>query len=233
MIFNRDILSSVVCNIRTPCDSEEEIGTGIFIVKDNDVFLLTASHVIKNLNCQSYVVLSDLNGLSTKVSLKLLIGDSTFTSHPAADLAKVQINLNSENKAYLHNRCFPYSQIETNKVVLSKDVELTSVGFPLGLGVAGSRFSPLTFRSYVSSPLITLARFDTGTPCDYIILESPSIRGGYSGGPLFDLGYVIHGGVHTSKEHTILYGIIHGTISDQTGGKLAAITPSFYLKNWL
>jgi hypothetical protein len=28
---------------------------------------------------------------------------------------------------------------------------------------------------------------------------------------------------------TILYGLMHGTISDETGGKLAAVTPSFYL----
>ena len=28
---------------------------------------------------------------------------------------------------------------------------------------------------------------------------------------------------------TMVYGILHGTISDQTGGKLAAVTPSYYL----
>ena len=27
------------------------------------------------------------------------------------------------------------------------------------------------------------------------------------------------------------YGVIHGTISDETGGKLAIVTPSFYLKD--
>lgn len=232
MIFNRDALNAVVCNIRTPNGADEEVGTAIFIEKDNNAFLLTASHVVANINAQTYAVLSDVNGVPTRVDLSVLIGGAMFTNHPVADLAKAQINVSTANQAYLQNRCFPYSQIETNQITLSKDLELTSIGFPLGLGATGHTFSPLTFRTFVSAPTITLSRFDVGTPCDFIILELPSI-GGYSGGPLFDLGYVIHGGMKTTKEHTMLHGIVHGTISDPTGGKLAAITPSSYLDNWL
>jgi hypothetical protein len=50
---------------------------------------------------------------------------------------------------------------------------------------------------------------------------------------MFDLGYLISGGMTTQKENTILHGIVHGTISDPTGGKLAAITPCKYLDGWL
>ena len=32
---------------------------------------------------------------------------------------------------------------------------------------------------------------------------------------------------------TKLHGFIHGTISDETGGKLAAITPAYYLTDIL
>jgi hypothetical protein len=65
-------------------------------------------------------------------------------------------------------------------------------------------------------------------------LESPSV-GGYSGGPVFDLGYQIVGVMTTTtgSGKTICHGLIHGTISDDTGGKMAAVTPAFYLSDLL
>lgn len=33
------------------------------------------------------------------------------------------------------------------------------------------------------------------------------------------------------KDKTRCYGIMHGTISDDTGGKLAAVTPAYYLSD--
>ncbi len=232
MIFKRDALSNVVCNIRIPNRNSEEVGTAIFLTKNNEPYLLTASHVVNNINLQTYVLISDSNGSPTRMLLNTLLGGAAFSHHNTADLAKAKIQVTNDNSAYLNNRCFPYEQIEINSTTLSKDLELTSIGFPLGLGATGNRFSPLTFRTFVSAPSITLPRFDNQIPCDFIILELPSI-GGYSGGPLFDLGYVISGRITTTKEHTILHGIVHGTISDPTGGKLAAITPCSYLNGWL
>jgi hypothetical protein len=37
----------------------------------------------------------------------------------------------------------------------------------------------------------------------------------------------------TTGGGTICYGITHGTLSDATGGKLAAVTPSFYVHDLL
>ena len=147
MIFQRDALNTVVCNNRIPDGTNEEIGTAIFIEKDNNAFLLTASHVVANINAQTYVLLSDANGTPTRVDLSALLGGATFVNHPIADLAKVQINVTANNQTYIKNRCFPYQQIETNTITLSKDLELTSIGFPLGLGSTGNTFSPLTFRT--------------------------------------------------------------------------------------
>lgn len=61
-------------------------------------------------------------------------------------------------------------------------------------------------------------------------MENPSV-GGYSGGPVLDLGYMVLPNMKTTKEKTVLHGIIHGTISDDTGGKIAMITPMYYLKD--
>lgn len=232
MIFQRDSLGNVICNIRIPQGTQEEIGTAIFIVKNNQPYLLTASHVVKNMNAQAYAILSDIKGVPTKVLLSDLLGGSSFTNHPQVDLAKAKINLTTKNGPYLTGRCFPYEQIDISNNPISKDIELTTIGFPLGLGAVGAKFSPLTYRTYVASPVITLPRFDNKEPSDFIILELPSI-GGYSGGPTFDLGYIITGSMTSTKENTILHGIVHGTIPDQTGGKLAAITPCKYLNGWL
>lgn len=233
MIFQRDQLGKVVCNVRVPISTGgEENGTGIFIAKDNEVFLLTAAHVVKNINDQSYIILSNQNDAPEKVLLKDLLDSVKFDNHSQADLAKAKININLPSATHLKERCFPYNQIDASDNLISKDVELTSIGFPMGLGSSGAKFSPLTFRTFVAGPVISLARFDNKEVCDFIILETPS-TGGYSGGPLFDLGYVVSGAMTTTKEKTLLHGIVHGTISDQTGGKLAAITPCKYLSGWL
>jgi hypothetical protein len=78
--------------------------------------------------------------------------------------------------------------------------------------------------------LITLLRADTKTACDFYTLENPSV-GGYSGGPIFDLGYIIVGAMTTNTGPTVCHGIMHGTISDTTGGKIAAVTPCSYVKD--
>ncbi len=232
MIFQRDELSKVICNIRVPNTEGEEAGTAIFIEKNNEPYLLTAEHVVKNINPQTYAVLSDQNGVPTKVKLNVLLGGATFIYHSQADLAKAKIVVNAANSAFLKGRCFPYNQIDISTNPISKDVELTTIGFPLGLGAFGANFSPLSYRTYAAAPLISLLRSDNKVQCDFIILELPSI-GGYSGGPMFDLGYIISGMMTQTTGKTILHGLVHGTISDPTGGKLAAITPCKYLSGWL
>jgi hypothetical protein len=131
----------------------------------------------------------------------------------------------------LEGRFLSYDQFHLDKTPVSRDFELTSVGFPNGLGAQGM-FSPLTYRSYASSAFITMNRADTNTPCDFFMLENPSM-GGYSGCPVFDLGYMVVGAMTTTKEKTMCYGIMHGTVSDKTGGKLAAVTPAHYLRDLL
>ena len=77
---------------------------------------------------------------------------------------------------------------------------------------------------------MTLPRADTGNLSDFFCLENPSV-GGYSGCPVFDLGYSTNGLMTMTKEKTWCHGIMHGTMSDNTGGKIALVTPAFYLKD--
>lgn len=230
MILSRDDVFKVVCNFRTLTSEGEIVGTGVFMAtKDNDVWLITAAHVANGTNANTHIAISDSDSSCKLIPLIEFNPSLSWNYHPVADLAALPISVSETNWQYLKGRCLPYDHFNLDEKSVSRDCELTSVGFPNGLGVSG-KFCPLTFRSYASSALLTLNRADTKTPSDFFCLENPSV-GGYSGCPVLDLGYMIVGSMTTTKEKTICYGIMHGTMSDATGGKIALVTPTYYLKD--
>ncbi len=218
-------------NLRTlTAQGQEIVGTGIFIKKgDTEPYILTASHIARACDASTRVVISDSNSISETLRLSLFSPSLIWRHHAIADVSLLRISPDTFISERLQGRFFPYEQLNTTDVPPSRDAYLTAVGFPHGLGAIG-RFSPFTFRSHASSSLITLPRFDSKTPSDFFILENPGV-GGYSGGPVFDLGYIIVGAMTTGSGITICHGIMHGTISDNTGGKIAAVTPCFYVKD--
>ena len=229
MIILRDHLFNVVCNIRTPRpDGKISVGTGSFITKDNKVYLLTADHVAKTVDYNTVLAFGKHLSNCFVLPLKDLSNGNAWKKHPIADMAVIELNI-LRHLSLFQDRCFPHDHINDTNIPASRDDELTVIGFPNGLGVQG-KFSPLTFRSYASSAFLTLNRSDTDTPSDFFCLENPSV-GGYSGGPVFDMGYEKMGSATATKEKTVLHGIVHGTMSDDTGGKIALITPMSYIKD--
>lgn len=226
--ITRDQSFRVVCNIRTPINVGETVGTGIFIAKDNKCYLVSAAHVAVDTNSNSYIVVCDSNNNPIPRKLTQLNNTINWIYHPVEDIAVLEIDV-ANNMDIMQSRCFPYEQIEFNPKNISRDVEITCVGFPNGLGVSG-KFSPFTFRTYASSSEIQLNRADTHTSALFICLENPSV-GGYSGGPIFDLGIMVVGVMTSNSGPTRLLGIMHGTISDNTGGKIAAISPACFIKD--
>ena len=229
MRLTRDQTFQVVTNLRTPgANNSEKVGTGIFIIKcDNEPYLLTASHVAKGCNTSTTLVISVASGNSQSIQLVQFNSSLSWRHHPVADISVLPLNPDQSIMPMLSGRFFPAEQLNQTSSTPSRDAYLTAVGFPNGLGAVG-RFSPFTFRSHASSSLITLNRFDTNSPSDFFTLENPSV-GGYSGGPVFDLGYIIVGAMTTNTGPTTCHGIMHGTISDNTGGKIAAVTPCNYV----
>ena len=244
MIVKRDDLFRSVCNIRTMIDDKLKIGTGtIFAYKEKAGFILSAHHIAVSTNENSEIIFSDQIGKPTSFRLKQFNSKNGWLHHPTADMSILPVETTPDIHELLKNRWFPYDHFHLDETPPSRDTELTTVGFPLGLGTERF-FSPLTFRSFASSAMTTLKRFDNGKHCDFFLLEDPSI-GGYSGGPVFDLGYITSGSLHMTQDKTRCHGIMHGTISegeetkpDENGeihikkrGQLAAVTPSFYLKD--
>ena len=231
MIFKREesfFYVCALCGISKKDNKEILLGTGSFIEKDNKFYILTASHVISSNTPVTHIKLSDVNKKCVSLSLTQLNKNQKWLSHPIADMCVFEID--SSNNDWIKTRSFPYNQCSLNMNGFNRDIELTTVGFPCGLG-ASSHFSPLTFRSFPSIEVISLMRFDLPIVSDFFLLEDPSI-GGYSGGPVFDLGYKVDGLITQTKEETILYGIMHGFIGNgTTGGEMAAVTPISYLKD--
>lgn len=229
--LTRDQTFQVVLNLRTAVGGARlEVGTGIFIVKDERIpYILTATHVAKSCAQNTEIVISDANGNSHSIPLIKLNSALSWVHHPIADVSVLPLIIDTSVAPLLQGRFFPLDQVNMSGTTPSRDAYLTCVGFPNGLGASG-KFSPFTFRSHASSSLITLVRADTNTPADFFTLENPSV-GGYSGGPVFDLGYIIVGAMTTTTGPTTCHGIMHGTISDNTGGKIAAVTPCSYVKD--
>lgn len=229
-----EILNNCVVNLRQLVSPGSfKVGTGIFVGKGNKLLLFTAEHVARDMKNDAQLILRGDKDLPISLTINQVCtidstGSIPWTFHAIADVAMLELKIDQAliNSTF-QNRFLPADNIFPNKTTVSRNLELTVIGFPLGLGAVG-HFSPFTFRSHASSGLITLARFDNQKPCDFFILENPGM-GGYSGGPIFDLSIYKHGAMTTVGTGTFLHGLMHGTIPDQTGGKLAAVTPASYI----
>jgi len=230
--YTREEIALSVCQLRQPLPNGKVYrGTGFFLVDEPGLYLVSASHVASKLGANAEVVVSDASSRPVTLAWRCLVGSDgvpNWKSHSEADLSVLALapdqgTLNN----HLKGRFLPFKLLPTAKEPPNRDVILTSVGFPLGLGTSGY-FSPLTFESKASSGFLTLKRADTHTPCTFFILQNPTI-GGYSGCPVFDVSIMRLGAMTTTGSGTLCHGITHGTLSDETGGKLAAVTPSYYI----
>lgn len=204
-------------------------GTGFFLAVNTDMYLVTASHVAQHLTTSSYAILRGTNDEPVRLNLTDIIGaaELDWKISAEADVAVHKLRPSNGILTYLKKRFLPSYLLVDSLYAPTRDTPLTIVGFPLGLGIDGY-FSPLTLQTRSSSGLIRLPRFDNSVLSTFFICEDPSI-GGYSGAPCFDTSIYKLGGMTTTGDGTKLYGLIHGTISDRTGGKLTAVTPIRYV----
>lgn len=204
------------------------IGTGFFLAKDDyNLFLVTANHVAKAFTNDTVVQMAGKNKQIIKIKLNDLKTLKNIIHHPCADISIIEVNIPFYNSLNSDAVIYPISIIDKSKITaLSREEELTSIGFPNGLG-ANNLFEPLTFRSYPASNIIYNIGLSNGYCSDIFVMENASC-GGYSGCPVIDLGYRVTG-LMTQTSNTYIYGIMHGTISDDTGGKMAVVTPAYYI----
>jgi len=150
--------------------------------------------------------------------------------HDSADVAVIQIRNKDVVKPLAGRALTPPLLLESLEAP-PRERALTILGFPLGLGalVLGpdARVSPITRESRTASGLITLRRGDTKKPAVFFLLDNPSI-GGFSGAPvfLFPAPFGQDGALVIPSGESVCVGLVHGTQSDETGGKLTLVVPA-------
>lgn len=211
---------------------EYDLGTGFLVTDSNSHFLVTASHVAKLMTTNSFVNLMGKKGEPVRLQLTQLSGKNNpknWLYHDEADVAVLELSPSPEIKnKHLQKRFLPTEIIASAHEAPSRNIPLTVFGFPLGIGSSGKKFSPLTRQTHCASDLVKLKRADTPNQTIFFLLEDPSIQG-YSGGPVFDISVYKLGGIQAKGSGTKLWGLVHGTSSDRTGGKLAMVVPSYFI----
>lgn len=204
--------------------TERVSGTGFFIRADDKLFLVTAGHVAKGLKLKVRFISSDPSGFSKSYPLNQKLN---WKYSKTADVAVLRLN----DQLFISDfiPCALDINFLTNRETAPvSEIPLAVIGFPLGLGVQ-NRFSPLRRETHASSDLIDLHRADTGQIATFFVLQDPSI-GGYSGAPVFTIQANKFGStIMIGFNATSCIGVIHGTISDSTGGKLGLVTPAKYV----
>jgi hypothetical protein len=225
-IIEIDVITNTVASLGHP----ESLGTATLVVHKDRAYVLTAAHVAKLISLNGLLVLKGPGDIPISITMSKLCGTAPYLwrTHGEADLAALELSpTDVQTQQILSGRLVPMELFCPLKAAPSRELMLTSVGFPMGLGLQGY-FSPLTFETRASSGLITMNRADTQTPQAFFVLERPSVAG-YSGCPVLDTSSYSIGGMKVTGGGTCFYGVMHGTVSDNTGGKLAVVTPSYYV----
>ena len=203
-------------------------GTGFLVKRGTRTFLVTAQHVASSLTARSIATLRLPDKSGRVVPLKkFLLGE--WRMHPSADAAAVEIAPSLEG-IELSNSALSYELISPEPVTPSRSLRLAVIGFPLSLGL-GKTVSPITRETMAASGPLDLPRFDNHVVSAFFLLQDPSV-GGFSGSPVcdFHLPSLYSGEITFRSGGVICYGLVHGTISDNTGGKFAAIVPSIFIR---
>ena len=204
--------------------------SAFLITKAKRMFLVTAAHVARETTPQTQVLFGDKQNLLIRAALAEFSGKPLtldWAYHDKADVALLELSPGTYFiTKYFKKRFLDSTVIEPSTEAPKRDVQLTMLGFPLGLG-AMKEFSPISRVTRPASGMLEL-KADTNTPCQFFLSENPSIEG-FSGAPCFDIGLYSMGAISTRSGPTRCVGIIHGTIRDDSGAQLALITPAFYL----
>ncbi|MGA6828306.1 S1 family peptidase [Nitrospira sp. NS4] len=221
----------------------KQIGTGFFVAAESpglgiaeQPYLVTAAHVARFLTGNSTVTVRAAKDIPVSILLKELLSDGgklAWQVHSESDVAVLRLKLDSKTLPLMQGRFLSVALLAPEEGAPQRERPVTVMGFPLALGTAG-RFSPITSEAKPASGLLRLFSPDIKKEATFFVLDKPSI-GGFSGGPVFQMPepFASSGGLvfPDKSAPTTVVGLVHGTISDDTGGKLAAVVPSKFIRD--
>lgn len=214
-------------NKRIPLEKRMS-GTGVIVGYQNETYLVTAKHVAQKTSIAWSAIISGPNDLAVAFPFMDFTGytkDLPWVTHPVADVAVLRLKDGSKycKSGMLHR--FDISVFVRTEEAPGREKVLTILGFPLALGI-GQKISPLEKETKAASGLYDIP--NGPNTITVFFLSDPSIEG-YSGAPVFSFPMVIGGGgttIRVDSGQTLCYGLVSGTLSDRTGGKLAQVVPS-------
>lgn len=77
---------------------------------EQEIYLVTATHVASTCNGGSVVVISDANGNATTLRLVAYNSGLTWRHHPVADISVLPIQMSAIIQPHMTNRFFPFDQ---------------------------------------------------------------------------------------------------------------------------
>ncbi len=212
------------------------IGSGFFIARGIDIYLVTAEHVARMLTSSSKVKFKGSDGQKKEFKFSDLRKDRNipkrlnWTRHPEADVAVLHIGI--FNEVIEDIRPLDYDSLERTLSAPNRFNEITILGFPLGLGLTPDTISPISLNTHPASDIVYFPRFDNDIINPFIIMDDPSV-GGFSGGPAMEIrktpnNFPMIEGQPVRFQPKII-GLVHGTL----GGGFSAIVPAFQIKETL
>jgi len=202
-------------------------GTGFLVTKDDQYFIVTAQHVAQALPPETMATFRNRNGEAVSFEVSGLHADpAAWVWHPEADVAAMRVVLPASD-APPAVVAVAFDQLAKKDEAPGVDTVLTVVGFPLNLATEG-KFSPVIKSAHPASELFRHDRFDKHVETTMFVLDDPTIAA-FRGAPAFQLPYVRSGGVGVMQAKFACVGLIHGTLTDRSGGQYAAVVPAFYI----
>jgi len=208
-----------------------KFGTGFFVATEKSLYLITAQHVSTFLTINSNVTIRKEHDIPLKLELSQLVseGKLTWYFHEEGDIAILKLSPKEDIFPNLKGHFLKLSHIYSKKESISREITITVLGFPLMLGTE-ELFSPISKETKPASGFMKLLRPDTKKLATFFITQDPSV-GGFSGGPVFDMGLPVQSTATLIIRETNpqVIGLVSGTLSDDTGGKLGAVVPSYQI----
>ncbi len=211
----------------------DSIGTGFLVADDKMPYLVTAKHVSTILHPNSVATVRDSNDVPYSFLLSQVSaseGKLLWYYHPEADVAVIPLLLKGTPGEKLVGRFIPVEMLQKELKAPQRERPLVVMGFPLALGTT-AHFSPITSESKSASGLVRIQPPNEPEQT-FFLLDKPSI-GGFSGAPVFLMPWPFTDSpalnMPNIDEKASIVGLVKGTISDETGGKLALIVPIHYV----
>jgi len=204
-------------------------GTGFFVSSAKLLYLVTAKHIALQINEDFSATVSTNRTQPTTLKISDLLGKSnprpTWLHHKDADVSVHPLNPDvSIFGQHLAHHFMAFEMLEASTNAPSRDIPITTMGFAFNLG-STEVFSPISKESRAASGLLN------ENSVYYFLLQDPSIDG-FSGAPVIDTaGMYFSGAALLAAQRSVkCLGLISATRTDSSGGKMAIVIPSLYIR---